>query len=168
MYEEVKAIARLAERAGAVIATAESCTGGWIAQQLTAVAGSSAWFDCGIVTYSNGAKQRLLGVQENTLQAYGAVSAAVVAEMAEGVLNNSPASISVATSGVAGPGGGSEDKPVGTVWFAWAERGKPTRSEKMHFNGDRESVRKQAVSYALKGILQNLSGTDLHSGNVVK
>jgi nicotinamide-nucleotide amidase len=140
-----------------VLATAESCTGGWIAQQLTDVAGSSEWFDSGCVTYSNKSKQRLLGVSTESLESCGAVSEEVVTEMAEGVLSSAEVSISVATSGVAGPGGGSVEKPVGTVWFAWAEQGKATRTEKKQFSGDRESVRKQAVKYALEGILKNLS-----------
>lgn len=140
-----------------VLATAESCTGGWIAQQLTDVAGSSEWFDCGFVTYSNESKKRLLGVSAVSLDTCGAVSKEVVSEMAEGVLSSAEVSISVATSGIAGPGGGSVEKPVGTVWFAWAEQGKDTRTEKKQFSGDRESVRKQAVKYALEGILKNLS-----------
>ena len=139
------------------MATAESCTGGWISQEITALPGSSNWFDCGFVTYSNEAKQRMLGVAEQTLQDHGAVSGAVVAEMAQGCLINSNAQISVATSGVAGPGGGSEEKPVGTVWFAWAEQGRAVRTQKHQFDGDREMVRKQAVRVALEGILQNLS-----------
>ncbi|WP_415896973.1 nicotinamide-nucleotide amidase [Neptuniibacter sp. QD72_48] len=139
------------------IATAESCTGGWIAQEVTAIPGSSAWFDCGFVTYSNMSKQKMLGVSKDTLEQCGAVSAEVVAQMAEGALENSEAHISVATSGIAGPGGGSKEKPVGTVWFAWAEQGKSVKTKKYCFEGDRESVRKQAVSVALEGILQNLS-----------
>ncbi|WP_286236854.1 CinA family protein [Neptuniibacter halophilus] len=157
MQDLVDEIARKAKSRGVMLATAESCTGGWIAQQITAVAGSSDWFDCGIVTYSNRAKQQLLGVSDVSLSRFGAVSAEVVKEMAEGVLARSDAGLSVATSGIAGPGGGSEEKPVGTVWFAWAERGKPTRCHKMQFEGDRESVRKQAVSHALQGFLENLS-----------
>jgi len=157
MQDLVKVIAAQLLQKKQMLATAESCTGGWIAQQLTAVAGSSEWFDCGFVTYSNDSKQQMLGVSENSLIKYGAVSSNVVAEMAEGVLNHSQATMSVATSGIAGPGGGSDDKPVGTVWFAWAQKGELTRSEKKSFSGDRESVRKQAVKYALQGILQNLS-----------
>ncbi len=140
-----------------VMATAESCTGGWIAQELTSVAGSSEWFDCGFVTYSNASKQSLLGVSVQSLISDGAVSEVVVSEMAEGVLHNSQANISVATSGVAGPSGGSKEKPVGTVCFAWSELGKTTRTEKKCFSGDRESVRKQAVNHALEGILHNLA-----------
>ncbi|WP_415895170.1 nicotinamide-nucleotide amidase [Neptuniibacter sp. PT34_22] len=139
------------------IATAESCTGGWVAQEITAIPGSSAWFDCGFVTYSNMSKQKMLGVSKDTLEQYGAVSAEVVTQMAMGALENSDAHISVATSGIAGPAGGSKEKPVGTVWFAWAEQGKSVRTKKYCFEGDRESVRKQAVSVALEGILQNLS-----------
>jgi len=139
------------------MATAESCTGGWIAKEITAMPGSSAWFDCGFVTYSNTSKQNMLGVSKDTLEQNGAVSAEVVAQMAEGALKNSEAHISVATSGIAGPDGGSQEKPVGTVWFAWAEQGKSVRTKKYCFGGDRESVRKQAVSVALEGILQNLS-----------
>lgn len=157
MQDLVKVIAAQLLQKKKMLATAESCTGGWIAQQLTAIAGSSEWFDCGFVTYSNDSKQQMLGVSENSLIKYGAVSSNVVVEMAEGVLNHSQATMSVATSGIAGPGGGSDDKPVGTVWFAWAQKGELTRSEKKCFSGDRESVRKQAVKYALQGILQNLS-----------
>ncbi|MGI1669348.1 MAG: nicotinamide-nucleotide amidase [Neptuniibacter sp.] len=157
MQDLVKVIAAQLLQKKQVLATAESCTGGWIAQQLTAVAGSSDWFDCGFVTYSNDSKQLMLGVSDQSLIKYGAVSSNVVVEMAEGVLNHSQATMSVATSGIAGPGGGSDDKPVGTVWFAWAQKGELTRSEKKCFSGDRESVRKQAVKYALQGILQNLS-----------
>lgn len=157
MLEVVSLLARLLEGKGMMLASAESCTGGWIAQEITAIPGSSAWFDCGFVTYSNASKQKMLGVSKDTLDQYGAVSAEVVAQMADGALKNSDAHISVATSGIAGPGGGSKEKPVGTVWFAWAEQGKSVRTKKYCFEGDRESVRKQAVSVALEGILQNLS-----------
>lgn len=139
-----------------IIATAESCTGGWIAQELTSVAGSSAWFDRGFVTYSNQSKQEMLSVSEATLQQYGAVSEQVVKEMAEGALLHSCAQFSVVTSGIAGPGGGSVEKPVGTVWFAWGCDGGETKTQMCCFDGDRESVRKQAVRVALEGILQNL------------
>lgn len=157
MKEIVEKIGAMAIRNKQKLAVAESCTGGWIAQELTAIAGSSEWFDCGFVTYSNDAKQRMLGVSGVTLQRYGAVSSEVVSEMAEGVIIQSDVGFSVATSGVAGPGGGSEEKPVGTVWFAWAVKGKPTEVLKFCFDGDRESVRKQAVRVALGGILKNLS-----------
>lgn len=153
---KLKKIADLLMQKKSFLATAESCTGGWIAQELTSVAGSSQWFDCGFVTYSNRSKMNMLGVSAQSLERFGAVSEQVVKEMAQGVLSSSEASISVATSGIAGPGGGSDEKPVGTVWFAWAAEGKETRAEKCVFGGDRESVRKQAVNYALSGILQNL------------
>lgn len=157
MQQLVNDIGRQAVAENVMIATAESCTGGWIAQEITAVAGSSAWFDRGFVTYSNQSKHEMLGVAEQTLEQHGAVSEPVVIEMAEGVLLHSSAQLSVVTSGVAGPGGGSAEKPVGTVWFAWAVRDKPTRTAVFQFNGDRESVRKQAVRVALEGILQNLT-----------
>ena len=138
---------------GAMMATAESCTGGWVAQTLTSLAGSSNWFDAGFVTYSNGAKERMLGVQPQTLMEHGAVSEAVVLQMARGACNNSSATYSVAISGVAGPGGGSEEKPVGTVWIAWMTP-KKIWAKKFLFDGDRKSVRKQAVAEALKGLLK--------------
>lgn len=156
-HKKLESISRLLINNNKVLGTAESCTGGWIAQALTSLAGSSVWFECGFVTYSNASKKRMLGVNEATLRDYGAVSEEVVIEMAEGVLQASDVSISVATSGIAGPGGGSDEKPVGTVWIAWAEQGKASRAEKFLFNGDREAVRKQAVSAAIEGILQNLS-----------
>lgn len=137
---------------GAMLATAESCTGGWVAQTLTSLAGSSNWFDAGFVTYSNSAKQRMLGVREATLNNHGAVSEPVVLEMAQGACSNSAATYAVAISGIAGPGGGSEEKPVGTVWIGWAT---PERcwAKKFLFAGDRKAVRKQAVAEALLGLL---------------
>ncbi len=141
---------------GMKLATAESCTGGWVAQAVTAVAGSSGWFDCGFVSYSNTAKQKMLGVDPAVLEAKGAVSEAVVAQMAEGALRNSDANIAVAISGIAGPGGGSEDKPVGTVWLAWAIDGHPTVTCLSFFNGDRDEIRQQAVEQALEGVMAYL------------
>lgn len=142
-----------------VIATAESCTGGWIAKALTDVPGSSDVFHYGIVSYSNGAKESLLGVQLATLEEHGAVSEAVVVEMAQGALQLSGANIAVAVSGVAGPGGGSDAKPVGMVWFAWAVRdGTKTRSMTSceQFSGDRELIRELTVVHALQGALERL------------
>lgn len=139
------------------LATAESCTGGWIAQEVTAIAGSSQWFECGFVTYSNAAKQKMLGVEAAVIEAHGAVSEEVVRQMAEGALCKSGAGIAVAVSGVAGPDGGSPEKPVGTVWLAWAMHGKPTMTLENRFGGDRESVRRQSVDKALEGILSCLS-----------
>jgi nicotinamide-nucleotide amidase len=141
------------------VCTAESCTGGWIAKAITDIPGSSAVFQYGIVSYSNGAKESVLGVQNKTLGDHGAVSEPVVEEMAEGALHLSGADISVAVSGVAGPDGGSEDKPVGTVWFAWAVRGHgkvKTGTSCQHFSGDRELVRELTVVYALQGVLDRI------------
>ncbi|WP_426417371.1 nicotinamide-nucleotide amidohydrolase family protein [Aestuariirhabdus sp. LZHN29] len=140
------------DEAGAVLATAESCTGGGIACAITEVAGSSAWFDAGFVTYSNAAKRAMLGVREETLQRFGAVSEAVVLEMVAGALERSVASVAVSVSGVAGPAGGSEDKPVGTVWIAWQLRGQAGVARLCAFSGDRRSVREQAVIAALEGV----------------
>ncbi len=137
------------------LACAESCTGGWVAQVVTDIPGSSAWFDRGFVTYSNQAKQDMLGVQEETLNTHGAVSEAVVLEMAQGALTHSVADISVAISGIAGPGGGSPDKPVGTVWCAWATA-QQHKAQKQVFTGDRREVRRQAVERALQGLLEML------------
>ncbi|MBA3023146.1 MAG: nicotinamide-nucleotide amidase [Gammaproteobacteria bacterium] len=146
---------------GMMLATAESCTGGGIAQAVTSVSGSSAWFERGFVTYSNLSKQQMLGVQEATLIAYGAVSEAVVREMAEGALRNSTAQVSLAVSGIAGPDGGTPDKPVGTVWFAWALADGVTTALRHRFSGDRDEVRAQAVRVALQGILERLTPNTL-------
>lgn len=143
----------LLERKGWVLATAESCTGGWIAEAVTAVAGSSAWFDTGFVTYSNTAKTRLLGVPADLLNTEGAVSEAVVRAMVDGALAASDANIAVAVSGIAGPTGGSKAKPVGTVCLAWSWPGQPTFSETCHFDGDRAGIRRQTVLHALGVIL---------------
>jgi len=145
--------------AGKSVATAESCTGGWVAKALTDIPGSSRVFAYGIVSYSNGAKESVLGVNNGTLAEHGAVSEAVVKEMAEGVLQLSGADFSVAVSGVAGPGGGSTEKPVGMVWFAWARRGKSgcdVFAECHQFDGDREQVRAQSVAVAQQGVLERL------------
>jgi nicotinamide-nucleotide amidase len=151
---------RLAVRlkgANATLATAESCTGGWAAQVVTSVAGSSAWFDRGFVTYSNAAKQEMLGVRPETLSVHGAVSEETAREMARGALQRSRATVALSITGVAGPGGGSREKPVGMVCFAWS-RGGEVRSETRHFTGDRESVRRQSVILALEGVILALDG----------
>jgi len=142
------------------LATAESCTGGWIAQTLTAITGSSAWFDRGFVTYSNQAKQDMLGVSLKTLDQFGAVSEQVVLEMVQGALNNSPAQLAVAVSGIAGPGGGTVEKPVGTVCFGWCRKGFAAMAESRQFNGDREAVRRQAVAHALQGLLEQVEAAE--------
>jgi len=133
------------------IATAESCTGGGVAAAITAIPGSSAWFEYGIVSYANAAKEKLLGVSSETLAREGAVSEAVVIEMARGVLALSGADIAVAVSGVAGPSGGSPEKPVGTVWFAWVMTTGEMKTELKHFDGDRAEVQRLAVVWALEG-----------------
>jgi nicotinamide-nucleotide amidase len=145
------------KRSNEMLATAESCTGGWAAQVVTSVAGSSAWFERGFVTYSNEAKQELLGVRAETLRAYGAVSEETAREMARGALERSRATVSVSITGVAGPAGGTPEKPVGTVCFAWARRGE-VRSETRRFAGDRESIRRQSVILALEGVMRALDG----------
>lgn len=135
------------------LVTAESCTGGWIAKMVTDVPGCSAWFECGIAAYSYEAKQGLLGVRPDTLLEHGAVSRETVLEMVSGALTHAGATVSVAVTGIAGPSGGTEDKPVGTVWLAWKRRGGYPRAELHHFEGDREAIRRQTVAVALRGIL---------------
>lgn len=142
---------------GLRLVTAESCTGGWVAKVVTDIAGSSDWFDRGFVTYSNAAKEDMLGVCGETLAQHGAVSEPVVLEMAAGALRHSQAQVAVAVSGIAGPGGGSGDKPVGTVWFAWSIPGAPAWAQRLQFAGERDEVRHQAVRVALEALLERLA-----------
>ncbi|MEI7429689.1 MAG: CinA family protein [Betaproteobacteria bacterium] len=142
---------------GQKMAAAESCTGGWVAQCLPAIAGSSEWFERGFVTYSNEAKQEMLGVPLETLISHGAVSEPTAAAMACGALQHSHADWTLAITGVAGPAGGSTDKPVGTVCFAWAGPNARCETQRCHFNGSREEVRAQSVAYALTGLLERAS-----------
>jgi nicotinamide-nucleotide amidase len=161
-----EAIRKLAEAlvtelasSGKAVATAESCTGGWLAKAITDVAGSSEVFGYGIVCYANGAKESILGVQNQTLEDHGSVSAEVVAEMAKGSLHLSGADIGIAVSGVAGPGGGTKEKPVGLVWFAWAVRDGARAmvdTQLEHFTGDRELIREASVAYALQGARERI------------
>lgn len=153
--EIVAQIAQYLMQSQQCLCCAESCTGGWVAQQLTSVAGSSQWFDRGFVTYSNEAKQDMLGVEAKIIQQYGAVSRETVLAMASGALKHSQAHYSLAISGIAGPGGGSVEKPVGTVWIAWANK-KQTTAEDFLFRGDRQAVRYQAVMASLQGLLSFL------------
>ncbi|MGH8273452.1 MAG: CinA family protein [Gammaproteobacteria bacterium] len=162
MDTDDRALATLAQKVaeylfedGRVLAVAESCTGGWVAKCLTDIAGSSRWFRAGIVSYSNDAKTRLLGVPASLIEGHGAVSEAVARAMADGALNAAGADAALAVTGVAGPGGGTAEKPVGTVWFAWAACGESTRSVRECFSGNREAIRRAAVSYALRGLLDN-------------
>ncbi len=149
----------LAEQVGArllaqhlMLATAESCTGGWIAKMITDIPGCSAWFDCGMAAYSYEAKQALLGVRPETLTEHGAVSRETVLEMVSGALVTSGASIAVAVTGIAGPTGGLPGKPVGTVWIGWKRRGGYPEARLFHFDGDREAVRRQTVEASLRGL----------------
>jgi nicotinamide-nucleotide amidase len=137
------------------LSVAESCTGGWLAKCCTDVAGSSLWFERGFISYSNQAKQDLLNVSAPSLNQFGAVSEQVVIEMAEGALAKSRTDISVAITGIAGPDGGSIDKPVGTVWLAWYTKYSGIQTQLYHFKGDRESIRRQAVKHGLQGIIKN-------------
>ncbi|MBI5437367.1 MAG: nicotinamide-nucleotide amidase [Nitrosomonadales bacterium] len=141
---------------GLKLATAESCTGGGVAYAITDVAGSSAWFERGFVTYSNLAKQQMLGVSEATLKQHGAVSEAVVREMVVGALNNSDAQVALAVSGIAGPEGGAPDKPVGTVCFAWGLKHGTTYAQRHQIGGNRAEVRAQSVRIALQGVIDLL------------
>ena len=155
-HELVGLLADFLVKRGAKLATAESCTGGMIAAACTDLAGSSAWFERGFVTYSNDAKTESLGVDAELIRQHGAVSEPVACAMAEGAIAHSKAQVSVAVTGVAGPTGGSKDKPVGTVWFSWAVNGLVT-SERMLFEGDRAAVRAATVQHALLRLVQQLA-----------
>lgn len=146
-------LGRACRRRGVLIACAESCTGGGVAEALTRIPGSSEWFERGFVTYSNLAKVEMLGVSPRTLEAHGAVSEAVAGEMAAGTLARSAAGASVAVTGIAGPAGGTPAKPVGLVWFAWAHRDGPVQCRRFVFAGDRQAVRRQSVAVALQGLI---------------
>lgn len=147
-----KQVGKALKSHGVMLATAESCTGGGIAQAITRVSGSSAWFDRGFITYSNISKQEMLGVSPDTLEKHGAVSEVTVREMADGALQFSGAQVALAVSGIAGPTGGTPQKPVGTVWFAWAS-GRTVNTACHHLSGDRNAIRVKAVRIALQGVL---------------
>jgi len=157
LHTLAKTLGEAALQAQVMVTTAESCTGGWVAETLTSVAGSSNWFERGFVTYSNLSKQEMLGVDGETIKQYGAVSEQTVCEMAEGALKHSRAHVSLAVSGIAGPGGAVLDKPVGTVCLAWAAIAQTCRSQTVHFSGNREKIRRQAVIAALEGMLDVLA-----------
>lgn len=146
-------VGRTLGQASLLLATAESCTGGWVGRVVTSVDGSSRWYERGFVTYSEDAKQELLGVPSDVLKQHGAVSEATARAMAEGALSHSHADVALAITGIAGPSGGSEKKPVGTVWFAWAVRGHATRAARHLLKGDRESIRRQSVAIALRELV---------------
>jgi len=140
-----------------MLASAESCTGGWITKTLTDLSGSSAWFQAGVVSYSNEAKMSLLGVRKETLERRGAVSEETALEMVSGALSRLNAGVAVAVTGIAGPMGGTPEKPVGTVWISWQRRGAAARVQRFHFVGDREAVRRHTVAAALEGLLRMLT-----------
>ncbi|NKI35496.1 nicotinamide-nucleotide amidase [Wenzhouxiangella sp. XN79A] len=157
LLHRAEALAAELRAHGRTMATAESCTGGWIAKVCTDLAGSSDWFDRGLVTYSNRAKAEALGVRAATIDRYGAVSEMVVAEMARGARSAAHVDYAVAVSGIAGPGGGRPDKPVGTVCFGWVGPDDEPETETVRFDGDRDAVRRRTVAYALDGLLERVS-----------
>lgn len=154
LYTLAEDLGRVLLQRGWRLVTAESCTGGWIAECVTAIAGSSGWFDRGYVTYSNAAKTGMLGVAPGLIETHGAVSPAVVRAMAAGALKHSQAQVAVAVSGIAGPSGGTPEKPVGTVWFAWQQQGAEATARCTWLAGERRAVRRQAVEVALRGLLE--------------
>jgi nicotinamide-nucleotide amidase len=156
LVELAAAVGAALKARGQTLATAESCTGGWIGEAVTMIPGSSEWYERGFITYTNTAKREMLGVAAGTLEQFGAVSEQTVLEMAAGALARSHAQIAVAVSGVAGPTGGTPAKPVGTVCIAWASGGTAPVAETQHFGGDREAVRRQSVERALAGVLERL------------
>lgn len=141
---------------GMKLAAAESCTGGWLAKIITDIPGSSSWFVASVVSYSNDAKHSLLDVSADTLTEFGAVSGDTVLEMSDGLFAHTDADVAVSISGIAGPGGGSEDKPVGLVWLSWGKRDKSVLANPFNFDGDREDVRRQSVKQALENLLELL------------
>jgi nicotinamide-nucleotide amidase len=156
LYQLAEQVGQALKRQGSMLTTAESCTGGWVSEAITMVPGSSDWFERGFVTYTYISKREMLGVSPDTLGQHGAVSEPTAREMVTGAIAHSHAQIAAAVSGTAGPGGGTPDKPVGTVCFAWGTKGGALESETRHFAGDREAVRKQSVEHALRGILRLL------------
>ena len=154
LYEFSERLGKWLMAKGKMVATAESCTGGWIAQSLTEVPGSSTWFDRGFVTYSNSAKTQMLGVKYETLETYGAVSAETAKEMVLGALAWSEAHFAIAVTGIAGPDGGTAEKPVGTVFVAWASKDGVISVKKNQFKGSRHQIRVQSVQLAIQGLTE--------------
>ncbi|HET7634122.1 MAG TPA: nicotinamide-nucleotide amidohydrolase family protein [Burkholderiales bacterium] len=161
LHELARRVGEALAARGLMLATAESCTGGGVGEAVTAIAGSSGWYERGFVTYTYISKREMLGVRPETLERHGAVSEQTVREMAAGALAASHAQVAVAVSGTAGPAGGTPDKPVGTVCFGWAIKNGELRVETRHFDGDREAVRRQSVACALAGILELLEAGNL-------
>jgi nicotinamide-nucleotide amidase len=149
-------VGRVLQQKGLLLVTAESCTGGGVSQAITEVAGSSEWFDCGFVTYSNASKVELLGVPDALIAQFGTVSEDVAGAMCEGALSNSNAHVALSTTGIAGPGGAVPGKPVGTVCFGWAREHHAPYTERLVFSGDRQSIRQQTVIHSMKGLLRLL------------
>lgn len=154
LQTEIEQLVTQLTRRRLIICTAESCTGGLISKLFTDLPGASDWFDCAFITYTNQAKQQMLGVEKSALISSGAVSQPVVCAMAEGAIKNSSANIAISTSGIAGPGGGSPEKPVGMVWIAWSGKHYETQSQCFYFDGDRESIRNQAAKAAISGAVK--------------
>jgi nicotinamide-nucleotide amidase len=164
MFVTEKKISALAQQLGdclkhrgMTLATAESCTGGWIAKAITDLPGSSDWFEGSVVCYSNALKHGLLGVADETLEVFGAVSGETVKAMVEGIFDTTAADVAVSVSGIAGPDGGSDAKPVGTVWLCWGKRGEDSFAHEFHFEGNREAVRLQSVEEALHSVMDCLA-----------
>ena len=157
LYKLAARVGKLLKTRKLMLVTAESCTGGWVAEAVTMVPGSSDWFERGFVTYTYASKREMLGVKRRTLGKYGAVSEQMALEMALGALKSSYAQVAVAVTGTAGPSGGTREKPVGTVCFAWTLKNGRVASETRHFKGDRRAVRRQSVEHALKGVLALLA-----------
>ena len=153
LWQQAEALGHALKAKRQSLVTAESCTGGWIAKTVTDIPGCSDWFDCGIAAYSYEAKQAMLGVRAETLLEHGAVSQETCMEMVSGALIHSGASMAVAVTGIAGPSGGTKEKPVGTVWIGWKRRGGYPQAKVFHFAGDRDAVRRQTVSMALDGLM---------------
>ncbi len=156
MTDILKEVSKKLHENNLSLVSAESCTGGWVAKKMTDLAGSSAIFDRGFVTYSNQAKQEMLGVSKVSLDKHGAVSEQVVAEMVVGALKNSQADIALSISGIAGPAGGTDEKPVGTVCFGWMKRGEKAVVKTILIAGDRDKIRKQAVEFSLEGVIKQI------------
>ena len=157
IYSLSTEVGELLKRQGLRLALAESCTGGWITKCITDVPGSSDWFDRAFITYSNDAKCEMLDIPASLIDHYGAVSEAVVRAMVEGAIRTSSADVAISVSGIAGPGGGSKEKPVGSVWFGWHKTGEDTVARLMKFDGDRDAVRRSAVEHALSGLINLLA-----------
>ncbi len=157
LHELAEDVGARLSRSGQTLVTAESCTGGWIAKTITDIPGCSGWFDSGLAAYSYEAKQALLGVRAETLIRHGAVSEETVLEMVSGALIHSGAGVAVAVTGIAGPSGGTPDKPLGTVWIAWKRRGGYPSMQRFQFDGDRDAVRRSTVAAALHGLQKILT-----------